>query len=291
MKKITIFNYLIIFLLFIGCVIPTTKTSKNDKDNDDDDDDNVTLTRYFNPTDNMVTGITVDFLPAAGNTWTFMIYLDGDNNLDSYAITDFIDMVNGVQNANNTNLNVLVLHDKYGTGNTTLYRLTTAGAVQIGAITEENMGNPATLSNFINYCKTNYAANHYALILWNHGDGARSIESDNQMYIAKNSSLKSKTFLSGIQMSKAICEDVTNGDLLYLDELRQAIEANFTPAGKLDLIGFDACAVLWQMSGSMDGIIIHFLPIWLMMDLAHQMQGNFQNLLSNNSGIQPLVTP
>ena len=34
-----------------------------------------------------------------------------------------------------------------------------------------NMGCPETLTEFINYCTTNYPSEHYSLILWDHGGG------------------------------------------------------------------------------------------------------------------------
>ena len=34
-----------------------------------------------------------------------------------------------------------------------------------------NMGIPQTLSEFVSYCTENYPAQHYGLILWNHGGG------------------------------------------------------------------------------------------------------------------------
>jgi hypothetical protein len=35
---------------------------------------------------------------------------------------------------------------------------------------ELNMADPAVLSNFVEYCRTNYFAAHTALVIWDHGD-------------------------------------------------------------------------------------------------------------------------
>ena len=71
------------------------------------------------------------------------------------------------------------------------------------------MGNPATLTDFIQWAVTNYPANHYLLDLWDHGDG-----------------------IGGV------CEDESSESILSLSDVRQAI----TRAGThMDVIGFDAC--------------------------------------------------
>ncbi len=36
-----------------------------------------------------------------------------------------------------------------------------------------DMGNPQTLTDFVNWAKTFYPAQHYALIVWDHGAGWR----------------------------------------------------------------------------------------------------------------------
>ena len=90
-----------------------------------------------------------------------------------------------------------------------------------------DMGCPETLTEFINYCTTNYPAEHYSLILWDHGGGP----------------------LWGYG-----CDELFDNDSLVLDELRDAMKnTEFGPDRKLDWVGFDAClmgslenAVLWK---------------------------------------------
>ena len=84
-----------------------------------------------------------------------------------------------------------------------------------------NMGIPQTLSEFVNYCAENYPAQHYGLILWNHGGGPLWGYGSDELF--KN-------------------------DSLLLEELRSAMDA--TAFGqeqdgqqrlRLDWVGFDAC--------------------------------------------------
>lgn len=76
-----------------------------------------------------------------------------------------------------------------------------------------NMGDPATLTQFIDYAMSHYPADDYALVLWDHGSGP----------------------LGGV------CTDELHGrDMLTLDEIQQALADSGLP-GKLRWIGFDAC--------------------------------------------------
>jgi len=129
--------------------------------------------------------------------WTIMIYMNGDNNLESYAIADFNEM-EGVPELTNDDVNVIVLFDRangYDTSNgdwkgTRLYkvdydtngvdgtiistRLAGMGLSATGDSDELNMGDPIVLSNFVSYANANFPAEKRMLIIWNHGDGWRS---------------------------------------------------------------------------------------------------------------------
>ncbi len=193
-----------------------------------------------NPTDNIVIPFSANFAPASDSTWTFMIYLDGDNNLESYAMNDFNEIEQGLYNSGNTNMNIIVLFDRRNDGSpdtewmdSRYYRVLPDNTSNIvserldideNELGELNMGDPQTLQNFIAFCKTNYPSDHYSLMLWNHGGGARTIVD---------------TFVSDI-LPRQICEDESNpGDYLFLDEIQQAIGSEFQ--GDLDILSIDAC--------------------------------------------------
>lgn len=196
--------------------------------------------------------------------WTVMIYLDGDDSLlENNAIIDFNEMEKGLSDAlaagkhNFVNsINIIVMIDRY-TGSTStatetngtdwsdtrLYRIkpdadmtlfnserlddgSSAYSNHVPEYGEKNMGDPSTLSDFIDFSKNNFPANHYALILWNHGGAAQKKSTTNPIN----------------RVSKAICWDAdNNNDTLYLDELQEALEENFDETDRLDIIGFDAC--------------------------------------------------
>ena len=100
---------------------------------------------------------------------------------------------------------------------------------RIIACTESNadMGAPSCLSNFINFCETTYPADHYGLILWDHGGGP----------------------IYGYGF-----DELFDSDSLLLQEMRTAMEqTSFSSAHPLDFVGFDAClmgtletALIWK---------------------------------------------
>jgi hypothetical protein len=165
--------------------------------------------------------------PTGPAVWTFLVYMDGDNDLESEAIADFLEMA---RIGSTQEVRIVVQFDRvkgynYDYDNWTNTR---RGIVLHGSfpkatwgtdIGEKNMGDGETLREFVSWGKTNYPAEHTALILWNHGSGWRSQSARS----AQN---------------RAICTDATsNNDSLTLAEVRQALEST----GPVDLIGFDAC--------------------------------------------------
>ena len=187
-----------------------------------------------NPYNDITEAITEDFSPLSDDSWTFMIYLDGDNDLEPAADADFSEIEAGVSAANNPFLEVIVLFDRRDDGaadvewqDSRYYRINSSGTTLLLEPGELNMGDPATLSDFMNYSVTNYGADHYALLLWNHGGGARSVTPS-----------ASTADLPGRQLC---IDEYSSGDSLYLDEVQQAVSDVFSNSSRLDLLGIDAC--------------------------------------------------
>ncbi|MCU0822671.1 MAG: clostripain, partial [Spirochaetes bacterium] len=175
--------------------------------------------------------------------WTFMIYADGDNNLENLLLMDVEEMKDGFINGQGYNLIVLADRidgysvSKSGFGSdftdTRLYRISQETATRISGQTqfpeittssnyEANMGDAGTLKKFVRFCKANYPANHYALIFWNHGLGVA----------------KKGTGDSDAIPNKGICVDMTsNNDFLYTAEITDVLSSE----DSVDLLGYDAC--------------------------------------------------
>ncbi len=173
-------------------------------------------------------------------SWTFMVYLDGDNDLESAGIGDFLEMASI---GSSEDVNIVVQFDRiddydssYGdwTGTKRFYitrGMTPTPANALMDLGEANMGNPATLVNFVNWAKASFPAKNYALILWNHGTGWRA-RSKAELWRERLEKKKEKIIF------KAVCWDDTNGgDCLYMDEVQGALNSS----GGAGLIGFDAC--------------------------------------------------
>ena len=157
--------------------------------------------------------------------WTWMVYLDADCNLEEVGIEDIneMEMVGSTED-----INIIVQIDRHpdyddSNGDWTegrRYKITQdldvgiIGSTMVESLGEVNMGDPATLSEFIDWTQINYPAEKYALILWDHGSGP----------------------MSGIQIG-GVCWDDTDGyDYLSIPEIYSALNTR-----DIDLLGFDAC--------------------------------------------------
>ena len=171
------------------------------------------------------------FIPVFAHAaeWTVMIYLDADNDLESFGVDDFLELATI---GSDSSINYVIQMDRINGYDTTYddwtdckrfyveKNMTPTRQNAIQSLGEINMGDPDQLANFIQWSMTNYAAQHYALILWDHGDGWRK--------------------RSRSKLTRAICWDDTDGDGsgLSMIELKSVLSSLST---KPDLVGFDAC--------------------------------------------------
>jgi hypothetical protein len=167
-------------------------------------------------------------LPDNAAEWTVLVYVDGDNNLEEDAIIDFMEMsaigstdqVQIVAQVDRIASPELWDDTSYGNWTGTLRFLVEKDmepteSAAIADLGEMNMGDEATLTDFIIWGVENYPARRYAVVLWDHGASWLGIASD----------------------------DTDDGDFLTLPELSSAFEnaRQRTGVEKFDLIGFDAC--------------------------------------------------
>ena len=120
-----------------------------------------------------------DSLDAIGEVQTIMVYLVGSDLESDYgnASLDLDEMETaGVDTAHN---NILVYaggasewQDRgLSSDECTVLLLTDTGFVPVDTYPAENMGDPLTLSSFLNYGFDFFPADSYSLILWDHGGG------------------------------------------------------------------------------------------------------------------------
>jgi len=101
-----------------------------------------------------------------------MVYLAGDNNLDSAGVTDLMEMKKVGSGAG---INVVAQFDRAGGRGTTkryfLRKGRTLPADVVADLGETNTGDPAVLRDFLTWGIDKYPARHYLAVLWNHGAG------------------------------------------------------------------------------------------------------------------------
>jgi len=102
--------------------------------------------------------------------WTFMVYMNGDNNLESAALGD-LDEMKTVESTNK--LNIIVQLDKYNESGCWRYKVNQGSLQLLQTLNEQDFGDPNVLLNFINWAMTNYPASRYVLVIWDHGGGWR----------------------------------------------------------------------------------------------------------------------
>jgi len=153
--------------------------------------------------------------PGMEESWHFMLYLAGDNNLSPY-LSDALDRLEQISLLEG--VTVTVLFDRSGGGGVWRYEVQPGGVYTDGVnrwhLGEQNTGDPDTLAAYILWAQEEYPADHYYLAIANHGRGIQGLAWD----------------------------DTSGGDYLTLPELRIALQQG-TDNGllKLDVLHLDAC--------------------------------------------------
>ncbi|HXE73865.1 MAG TPA: clostripain-related cysteine peptidase [Candidatus Nitrosotenuis sp.] len=145
--------------------------------------------------------------------WTVLVYSAADNDLQDFMIDD-VDEMERVGSDGSTNLVV-----QLDTGQAVRRMLLQKDSAQgIHSPVVENLGAqdmaaPATLADFVEWGIKNYPAQHYMLVISDHGDGW-----------------------------KGACQDDSHGNWMSLPDIRRGLEEAQKRTGvKLDVLGFDAC--------------------------------------------------
>jgi hypothetical protein len=146
--------------------------------------------------------------------WTVMIYLNGDNALESQVWDDLTEMETvGSKNG----VNIIAQMDYASSPG--VYRYFVTGSMKgasmpyypddiVASLSEQNMAEPAVLSDFVNWATLSYPAKKYLLFLRGTGEGW-----------------------------KGLLEDTTSSDKMTLEELVEGLSGINT---HLDILGLDA---------------------------------------------------
>jgi parallel beta-helix repeat protein len=184
-------------------------------------------------------GDTSEFSQPTHLSWTLLLYLNGDNDLEEFM---FDTITNIVAAGPSPRANVLALVDGYTTtySGTVLYDITRGQATPISTTVtitgERNMGDGQTLVDFVTWGRDHSPARHTLLAIVDHGGGwAPSGGASIPGGLPHRNS-----WLGG---SSGLSWDFTSDyDYLDSDEIRQAM-ADITDGGndRLDVVFYDVC--------------------------------------------------
>jgi hypothetical protein len=206
--------------------------------------------------------------------WTVMVYLAGDNNLDGAGLVDLQEMKKA---GSSGDVAVVAQFDRSGTKNSTKrYFLQKGGTLAVDVVDdlgETNTGDPQVLQDFILWAARTYPAEHYMVVVWNHGSGwddenvyrvGRSLRrnivrrgtpiSDTNFGDAvpfgtvraiSGGRLKRSVFSTSIEKAlttRAIAFDDSSRDFLDNMEMKKVLGEVTNKLGrKIDVLGLDAC--------------------------------------------------
>lgn len=181
-------------------------------------------------------------------SWTVMVYLNGDNDLEEWALGD----INEMEQVGSTDeVNIVVQIDRSADytpadGNWSgarRYRVEadddedSVGSTMLQNLGAVDSGDPAVLADFAAWAVERFPAERYAFVVWNHGWGW-SFAPSTEPAIKK-----------GISW-----DEDTNNDLSVAEgELAEVLDAAMTATGApLALIGMDACVMgSWEVAYAM----------------------------------------
>jgi hypothetical protein len=220
--------------------------------------------------------------------WTIMIFLNADNNLEPFGLKDFREMA---KIGSTDKVNVVVQFDRNGGWATTspqwkgCYRfkveknMAPLPAQAVASLGDTNMGNGATLRNFVDWAMTTYPAKKYMLAVWNHGQGWRHFQTVRPNVnglelsrfrdfrasrIAREAARQERSIsyrrrgqtavpeptqaipldLTVSGAVRSVSSDDTSRDTLYNREIQECLRGV-----TLDVIGFDACLMAMVETG------------------------------------------
>ncbi|EKD81611.1 MAG: hypothetical protein ACD_39C01726G0002 [uncultured bacterium] len=188
----------------------------------------------------LVLAITIGLLvvspaQASEKEWTWLVFLNADNNLDEYGVEDQNEMA---RVGSNEWLNIVTLIDRYD-GPATLNYIEKNKITTVREMGELDMGDYKQLISFFQDVAAAYPAKHYGLVIWNHGSGWD----------------KSKGSVRGISY------DDSSDNYITTEQLGLAMAAAKTTLGRnLDLLCMDACLmqmmeVAWSVKDSCDFVV------------------------------------
>jgi len=164
---------------------------------------------------------------AAVKDWTVMVFINGKNNLEGDGLADLNEMerigstrgVNVVVELGQMSTNRLARY--YVTRDTDTARISSR---VLGTAAAVDMGDPASVKDFVLWAERRYPARKFLLILWDHGSGWLK---GNPVQPASD--------------AKGISDDWTTGHNIDTPQLGRLVRDIEAAGGRVDLLAMDAC--------------------------------------------------
>ncbi len=180
---------------------------------------------------------------AAPAEWTFLIYLNGNNSLDSFG-TDNMKMMEKVGSTKDINIVVEWASESAKNTRRILVQKGTSSSSVTSPVVEKlgvlDMGDTKTLVDFVKWGVQKYPAKHYFVDVWNHGNGWHKIRRGT---------------------TRDISWDDISGNHITTAQLGLAAAEMATIIGhKVDLMGADACLMsMVEVTGEIANSVAAFV--------------------------------
>lgn len=151
--------------------------------------------------------------------WTYAIFVNADNNLETYWDSKSLPWLKLVPAS--SDVNIVALLDRRSTTGAEVLKFSGSTVTVVETYAELDMGDPAVLTWWIDRARQLYPSTYFALTMWDHGYG--------WIYIS---------------------HDETSGNKISMPELQSAIS---NAGDMIDVLAFDACnmanaEVVYQVS-------------------------------------------
>ena len=180
--------------------------------------------------------------------WTFLVFINGNNNLDFYGALNINQME---KVGSDENRNIVVQWASLGNKKTGRYYIqkdddaNTVTSPLVEDLGNVDMGDYRTLESFLRWGMEKYPAKHYFLTVWDHGSGWRFTPDKAKQALHIND----------------ISYDDNTGHAITTKELGQVINSVSRSTGrKIDIYGSDACLMaMVEIAGEMSQSIDFFV--------------------------------
>jgi hypothetical protein len=193
--------------------------------------------------------------PAPMKEWTFLLFLNGHNNLDYYSRMNLKQME---EVGSNERLNIVVQWASYGNADTQRLLMLKSNDPEkvtspvVESLPTVDMGDVKELEKFLEWGATHYPAKHYFVSVWNHGNGWHLVGLKPPQGLPLPSSTMKPLDIS---------YDDRSGNVITTEQLGLAMKRFSQFIGrKVDVYGSDACLMaMAEVAGEMMDSVDYFV--------------------------------